>query len=82
MINVDVTDNAKNKAKRYQVAKKLDKQIEFLKNNTKHPSLDYKPMQALKGIWRFRVNDHYWALAIKDANKQNTLKVYDVIKHP
>lgn len=82
MINVNATDYAKKKAKKYQVAKKLDKQIEFLKNDTKHRSLDFKPMQALKGVWRFRVNDHYWGLTIKDPNKPNSLTVYDVIKHP
>lgn len=82
MINVEVSDNAKNKARNYQVARKLDKQVEFIKNNTRHPSLDYKPLQGLKGVWRFRVNDHYWGLTIKDPNKPNTLRVYDVITHP
>lgn len=82
MIDVEITNNAKNKARKYQVAKKLDKQVRFLKTNTKHRSLDYKPMQSLKGVWRFRVNDHYWGLTIKDVNKPNTLIVYDVFKHP
>lgn len=82
MINVEVTDNANNKATIYQVKRKLDKQIRFLQVNTKHPSLDYKPMQSLPGVWRFRVNDHFWGLVIKDPVKQNTLRVYDVMKHP
>lgn len=81
MINVDVTENAVNKAKTYQVKRKLDKQVEFLKANTKHPSLDFKPLESIKGVWRFRLDKHYWGLTIKDPDKENTLRVYDVIKH-
>lgn len=82
MTNVDVTDNAKNKARKYQVERKFEKQVNFLKINTRHHSLDFKRMQSMKGVWRFRINDHYWGLTIKDTTKINTLKVYDVIKHP
>lgn len=82
MINVEVTDNANNKAIEYQVKRKLDKQVRFLQADTRHRSLDYKPMQSIKGVWRFRVNDHYWGLTIKDPNRLNTIMVYDVIKHP
>lgn len=81
MINVEVTENATNKAVGYQVKRKLDKQVEFIKVNNRHPSLDFKPLQSIKGVWRFRINDHYWGLTIKDPNKKNTLRVYDVIKH-
>lgn len=82
MINVEVTDNATNKAVGYQVKRKFDKQVEFLKTNTRHRSLDFKPLKLGKGIWRFRVNDHYWGLTYKKPDVENTLVVYDVIKHP
>lgn len=81
MINVIVTQNAKDKAKIYQVRKKLDKQVEFLKVNTRHPSLKFKPVESMKGVWRFRLDKHYWALTMKEPNQINTLRVYDVIKH-
>ncbi len=84
MIDVEITLNARNKAKKYQVQKKLDKQVEFLKDNPRHGSLNYKPMEALKdlGIWRFRLDKHYWALTRKNPNKLDSIEVYDVIIHP
>lgn len=83
MINVVVTDNAKNKAQRYQLEKKFSKQIEFLKINTKHHSLYFRPLEEerVRNIWKFRIDKHYWGLTIKDPNQINTLIVYDVIKH-
>lgn len=80
MVNVEVTDNAKNKARGYQVTKQLEKQIKFLANNPKHPSLKLQPLvESSKQIWKFRVTKHYWGLVIKVG--PNDLKVYDVIKH-
>lgn len=81
MINVDVTDNAIKKAKKYKVKNKLDKQVEFLRTNTKQPSLDFKPLESVQGVWRFRLDKHYWGLTTKDPTKPNTIRVYDVIKH-
>lgn len=81
VINVIVTQNAKDKATNYQVKKKLDKQVEFLKVNTKHPSLKFEPVESMKGVWRFRLDKHFWALAMKEPNRVNTLRVFDVIKH-
>ena len=80
MINVEITENATSKAKRYQVKKKFDKQIEFLKVNPKHTSLKFQPYIAIRGVWKFRIDLHYWGLVVKPA--PNTIKVYDVIKHP
>ena len=82
-IVVNTTANAITKANKYNVKKKFDKQIKFLEANTKHPSLDFKPVPEYgKGIWRFRINDHYWGMVIKEPNIINTMRVYDVIKHP
>ncbi len=80
MINVEITDNAIAKAAKYQVKKKFDKQIEFLRQNPRHNSLNFKPLESVPGVWRFRVNKHYWGLVVK--TDINFLRVYDVIKHP
>jgi len=78
--NVEITENAINKAKRYQIKKKFDKQIGFLKVNPHYNSLKYQPLvETRKDIYKFRVDLHYWGLVIKTGN--NSLKVYDVIKH-
>ena len=82
MINVIVTPEANDKAIKFQVKKKLDKAVDYLKINSKHTSLDYKPLEGNKKIWRFRVNDHYWGLVIKPVDTINTLKIYNIIKHP
>lgn len=80
MVNVKVTDNAKKKAKVYQVTKQLEKQIKFLTINPKHPSLKLQPLvESNKQIWKFRITKHYWGLVIKVGPTE--LKVYDVIKH-
>jgi len=79
VVNVEVTDNAKNKAKGYQALKQLYKQVGFLAQNPRHPSLKYQPLKSGKDIWKFRVTKHYWGLTIKVGS--NDLKVYDVIKH-
>ncbi len=83
MINIEISENAIKKAKKYQVKSKFDKQVNFLKNNSRHNSLDYKPLEGIKGIWRFNIDEHhYWGLVRKLDNKNNALEVYDVIKHP
>lgn len=82
-ITLNVTDNARKKAEKYYVTKKFNKQLEFLETNPRHNSLVFKPIPEFgKKIWRFRVNDHYWGLVIKETNRKNTLRVYDVVKHP
>ena len=82
MITVIISPKARKKAKKLQVENKLDKAADYLRTNSKQPSLDYKPLEGNNKIWRFRVNDHYWGLVIKPANTLNTLKIYNVIKHP
>lgn len=81
MNNVETTDNATAKAIKYQVKKKLEKQVEKLKTDTKDASLWFRPLQEQKndGVWKFRINKHYWGLVIKIG--KNSLKVFDVIKH-
>ena len=80
MTNVIVEDNATKKAIGFGVKKKFDKQIGFLKTNTNHTSLDFKPLQGSKGmLWRFRINKHYWGFTLKPAS--NTIRVYDVDMH-
>lgn len=79
MVNVEVTDNAKSKARGYGVAKQLKKQVEFLAKNPKHPSLKLQPLvESNKEIWKFRITKHYWGLVEKVGNG---LRVHDVIKH-
>ena len=79
MVNVEVTDNADKKAKGYQITKPFHKQIAFLRTNPRHNSLKFQPLEASKGVYKFRVTKHYWGLVIKVGI--NDLKVYDVIKH-
>ena len=80
MVNVEITDDAENKAKTYQVTKQLDKQVKFLTDNPKHPSLKLQPLvESSKKIWKFRVTKHYWGLVIKVGPAN--LQVYDIIKH-
>ena len=83
MINVIISPKASENAIKYQVKRKLDKAVNYLRVNPKQPSLDYKPLDATNNkVWRFRVNDHYWGLVIKPINTINTLTVYNIIKHP
>lgn len=79
MIDVEVTENAIGKARGYQVTKKFEKQLTFLRINPKYNSLKFEPVKSLRGIYRFRVDKHYWGLVTKTG--VNRLKVYDVIKH-
>lgn len=82
MTNVEVTDNANNKATMYQVKAKLDKAVRFLQADLRYPSLEYRKLREVKGIWKFKVGDHYWGLTRRDPVKLNSLIVYDVVKHP
>lgn len=82
-ITLNVTQNAWDKAKGYQVLKKFKKQLRFLESNPRHNSLNYKSVPEFgKGVWRFRVNDHYWGLTTKQPNQLNTIRVFDVVTHP
>lgn len=79
MVNVEVTEYAKKKAKKYQVLKRLDKQVKFLAENPRHPSLKLQPLvESNKEIWKFRITKHYWGLVAKI---YGDLRVHDVIKH-
>jgi len=79
VIDVEITKNARNKVKRYQLIRKFDKQIRFLEVNPRHSSLNFKPLRSIGGVWRFRIDKHFWGLVIKVG--ENRLRIYDVIKH-
>ena len=78
-VDIEVTDNAIKKAKGYQVKKKLDKQVRFIRKNPRHNSLKFQNLKEVPGVWKFRVDKHYWGLVTKPG--KNKMKVYDVIKH-
>lgn len=80
MVDVEVTENAISKAKGYQVKKKLDKQVRFLQNNPRHNSLKFQDWKEVPGVYKFRVDLHYWGLVTKTG--KNKMRVHDVIKHP
>jgi len=79
--NVTISKNAKSKAEKYQIRKKFDKQVRFLRVNPQHNSLNLKPLKSMSanGIWEFRIDRHYRGLVIKRGT--NSVEVYDVIKH-
>lgn len=81
MPNVTVSENARLGAKKYQIKEKFNKQIRFLGINPRHNSLDFKPLKSMSagGIWRFRIDKHYWGLAVRRG--ANFIEVYQVIKH-
>lgn len=80
MVDVEVTNNAIEKAKGYQVKKKLEKQVSFLRRNPRHNSLKFQNFKEIPGVWKFCVDKHYWGLVTKLG--KNRIRVYDVIKHP
>jgi len=41
------------------IQKKVDKQLRFLENNPRYPSLQVKRIQGTAGIWEARVDRHY-----------------------
>lgn len=81
MNNIETTENAKKKANKYNVTKKLEKQAKKLASDTRDASLWFRPLveQKSDGVWKFRLDKHYWGLVIKTG--PNSLKIYDVIKH-
>ena len=79
VINVEITKNTKNKVKRYQLIRKFNKQVRFLEINPRHNSLNFKPLKVISGVWRFRIDKHFWGLVIKMG--KDRLRIYDVIKH-
>lgn len=82
MINVEVTETAKNKAKQLHIEKKLEKQVKFLSVDPHYPSLRFKPYVALKGkeVWKFEIDLNWWGLTVK--TPENTIRVYNIIHHP
>lgn len=54
VINVKVTDNAIKKVRKYQIKKKFDKQIEYLKIDPQHHSLKFQPVISAKGIYKIQ----------------------------
>jgi addiction module RelE/StbE family toxin len=42
-----------------EIQKTVDKQLEMLMENPKHPSLNFKKMQDPRGIWECRVTYTY-----------------------
>ena len=81
MNNIETTENAKKKAIKYNVTKKLAKQAKKLASNTKDASLYFRPLikQKKDEVWKFRLDKHYWGLVTKTG--PNSLRIYDVIKH-
>jgi len=79
VINVEITKNARNKIRRHQLIRKFDKQVRFLEINPRHNSLNFKPLKAINGVWRFRIDKHFWGLVIKTG--KDSLRIYDVVKH-
>jgi len=41
------------------IQKKVDKQIDILADNFRHPSLHTKKIKGREGVWEARVNIHY-----------------------
>ena len=39
--------------------RKVDKQLRFLVENLRHPSLQVKPIKGARGLWEARVDLHY-----------------------
>jgi addiction module RelE/StbE family toxin len=64
---------------------KVDRQIEQLSNNFKHPSLHTKKIKGIDGIWEVRVDDFY-RLTFEIVEDTVFLRVVgnhdDVLKNP
>ena len=61
------------------IRKKFYKQVSFLLNNLRHPSLDAKKYDESRGIWQARVDRkiRFYFLIKNDA-----YILIDIIKHP
>ena len=58
---------------------KVDKQLQFLLLNLRHPSLRAKKYNAVQNIWQARVDDKYrFYFRIND----DTYEILSVIPHP
>ena len=42
-----------------KIQRKTDRQLSFLTENMKHPSLHTKKIKGTQGIWEARINLHY-----------------------
>lgn len=82
MINVEVTPEVRKKAQGLRIEGKLNKQINFLKNNPRHPSLRFRRYVELKGeeIWKFEIDLNWWALTLR--SNEGTVRVFRIIHHP
>jgi hypothetical protein len=78
--DVEVTENAKERARGVGIKKKFDKKVEFFKANPRHPSLRFSSVTRMPGVYRIDIDNHYWALMVKPGKSQ--VRIYDVIKHP
>ena len=67
-----------------RIKDKVDKQLEFLINNPKHPSLNLHPMRGTRIIWEGYVNYHYRFTFEIDDDIIVLRKIgsHDVIKNP
>lgn len=61
------------------VKKKFEKQLRFLLQDIRHPSLRAKKHEEKKGIWQARVDDNYrFYFQIRG----DTYFIVDILKHP
>lgn len=51
-----------------EIKKKFYKQLHFLKDNPKHPSLQIHKMQGTDGFWEFYIDDFYRCVFTKTDN--------------
>ena len=67
-----------------RVQKAVDKQIELLLSNPKHPSLNIKKMNDPRCIWRVRVTESYrFTFQIeKDTYILRRVGAHDILKNP
>ncbi|EKE13777.1 MAG: hypothetical protein ACD_12C00823G0001 [uncultured bacterium] len=66
-----LSKNVKEKIKKHNLQKKFSKQIELLKTNPKHPSLNVELLEPKEyGIYSFRIDKKYRGLFIFIPDKQ------------
>jgi hypothetical protein len=62
-----------------EIRKRCDKQIQFLSDDTRHPSLRAKKFDEQRSIWQGRVNRSWRFYFTIDGDTYTTI---DVIPHP
>jgi len=50
------------------IKRKFEKQVRFLLNDPKHPSLKIHRFESIKGLWEFYVDDYYRCLFSIESN--------------